>query len=56
VEEKMDTIEKQIEWVDELIQHLRRTRDPRDIRNSVWILEKRKQALIEQLTNNIDID
>ena len=49
-------IQKEIDWVDSLIEKLKRTNDPRNIRNSLWILEKRRKSLVEKLTNNIDID
>lgn len=51
-----EQIQKDIEWIDSMIEHLRRTRDPRDIRNSIWILEKRKKSLQDKLTNEIDLD
>lgn len=49
-------IQKDIEWVDSLIEKLLRTNDLRDIRNSLWILEKRKKSLLEKLTNNVELD
>jgi hypothetical protein len=51
-----EQIQKDIEWVDSLIQKLLRTKDLRDCRNSLWILEKRKKSLLEKLTHNVDLD
>jgi hypothetical protein len=51
-----EKIQKDIEWVDALILKLLRTRHPKDIRHSLAILEKRKQSLLDKLTQNIDID
>lgn len=51
-----EQIQKDIDWVDSLIQKLLRTKALRDCRNSLWILEKRKSALIEKLTQNVELD
>lgn len=51
-----EKIQQDIEWVDTLIQRLLRTNDPRNIRNSLRILEKRKQSLLDKLTQNNDLD
>jgi hypothetical protein len=51
-----EQIQKDIDWVDSLIQKLLRTKDLRDCRNSLWILEKRRKSLVDKLTNNIYID
>lgn len=49
-------IEKDLEWVENLIEHLKRTNDERNIRNSLWILQKRKKSLEEMLHNTLAID
>lgn len=51
-----EKIEQEIEWVDSLIQNKLRTNDPKDIRHSLRILEKRKQSLLDKLTQNNDLD
>jgi hypothetical protein len=51
-----EKIQQDIEWVDALILKLLRTKDARDIRHSLAILEKRKKSLLDKLTQNIDID
>jgi hypothetical protein len=50
----METIERRkleqdLEWVETIIQRLVRTNEYRDIKNSLYILEKRKRAISEKL-------
>lgn len=51
-----EQIQREIEWVENRIQHLKQTNPYSAIRNSLRILEIRKQALLDKLTNKIDID
>jgi hypothetical protein len=51
-----EKIQQDIEWVDSLIQRLLRTNDPAKIRNSLRILEKRKESLLDKLTQKNDLD
>lgn len=50
-----DKIQQDIEWVDALILKLLRTKNARDIRHSLAILEKRKKSLLDKLTQNNDL-
>lgn len=49
-------VEQDLEWVDATILRLRRTRDYRDIKQSLIILDKRKQSLIQKLQDMVDLD
>lgn len=51
-----EQIQKDIEWVERFTENLKRTRDYKDIKQSLLILEKRKKSLQDKLTNNIELD
>lgn len=48
----IDELQKEIDWVESFIENLKRTKHPSDIRNSLLLLEKRKQALIDKINSH----
>lgn len=51
-----EKIQQDVEWVDALILKLLRTKNAKDIRHSLAILEKRKTSLLDKLTQEIALD
>ena len=49
-------VQQDIDWVEATIYRLTKTRDYRDIKHSLLILEKRKKALLDKLQQLVEID
>jgi hypothetical protein len=51
-----EQIKKELEWVRNQVQHIKRTNDIRKVQKSLDLLAKRYDALEKKLTNEIDLD
>jgi hypothetical protein len=51
-----EQIQKELEWVRNQVQHIKRTNDIRKVQKSLDLLAKRYDALEKKLTNEIDLD
>jgi hypothetical protein len=51
-----EQIEKELEWVRNQVQHIKRTNDIRKVQKSLDLLAKRYKSLEEKLTNEFDLD
>lgn len=49
-------IQQDIDWVEATIYRLTKTRDYRDIKHSLHILDKRKKSLLEKLQQVVELD
>lgn len=51
-----EQIEKELEWIRNQVQHIKRTNDITKVQKSLNLLAKRYLALENKLTNKIDLD
>jgi hypothetical protein len=51
-----EQIEKELEWVRNQVQHIKRTNDIKKVQKSLDLLAKRYDALEKKLTDKIDLD